>query len=123
RRPAGLVRRRPPARGQERRARPDGPGRLPRLRPAARRARRRARGVGQGELVSQPDAAPVGTGPRDPEEAEAVGVHGRVEIDPGTTVGAVHLTVADLARSVAYYEASIGLHVLDRGDGRASLGA
>jgi catechol 2,3-dioxygenase len=45
------------------------------------------------------------------------------EIAPATTVGAVHLTVADLERSLDYYQRSIGLRVLEREDGRASLGA
>jgi catechol 2,3-dioxygenase len=45
------------------------------------------------------------------------------EIAPATTVGAVHLTVADLERSLDYYGRSIGLRVLEREDGRASLGA
>ncbi|MBI2684421.1 MAG: VOC family protein [Actinobacteria bacterium] len=43
-------------------------------------------------------------------------------IDPATTVGAVHLTVADLSRSVAFYRDAIGLGVRDVGTGRASLG-
>jgi catechol 2,3-dioxygenase len=38
-------------------------------------------------------------------------------------MGAVHLTVADLARSLDYYRRAIGLDVLDDGDGRASLRA
>jgi catechol 2,3-dioxygenase len=38
-------------------------------------------------------------------------------------MGAVHLTVADLARSLAYYESAIGLRVHSRDDGRAALGA
>jgi catechol 2,3-dioxygenase len=37
-------------------------------------------------------------------------------------MGAVHLTVADLARSLAYYESAIGLRVHARDDGRAALG-
>jgi catechol 2,3-dioxygenase len=45
------------------------------------------------------------------------------EIAPATRVGAVHLTVADLDRSVAYYEEAIGLHVLERLGDRATLGA
>ena len=45
------------------------------------------------------------------------------EIAPQTTVGAVHLTVADLKRSLAYYRSEIGLEVLGRENGRASLGA
>ncbi len=44
-------------------------------------------------------------------------------LDPATRVGAVHLTVADLDRSVDYYRRTIGLDVLDNGGGRASLGA
>jgi catechol 2,3-dioxygenase len=38
-------------------------------------------------------------------------------------MGAVHLTVADLERSLEYYRESIGLDVLNEGDGRATLGA
>jgi len=40
-----------------------------------------------------------------------------------TRLGAVHLSVADLPRSLDYYRRSIGLDVLDEGDGEASLGA
>jgi len=43
-------------------------------------------------------------------------------IAPETTVGAVHLTVSDLARSLDYYRSAIGLRVLEEGAGRASLG-
>lgn len=39
-----------------------------------------------------------------------------------TRMGAVHLTVADLERSLEYYQGTIGLRVLSREDGRASLG-
>jgi catechol 2,3-dioxygenase len=43
---------------------------------------------------------------------------------PATTrMGAVHLTVADLDRSLDYYGRDIGLDVLVREEGRASLGA
>jgi catechol 2,3-dioxygenase len=43
---------------------------------------------------------------------------------PGTTaMGPVHLTVADLERSLRYYHDALGLEVRDRGAGRASLGA
>jgi catechol 2,3-dioxygenase len=59
----------------------------------------------------------------DPEELEAAGAPARAEIAPGTTLAAVHLTVADLERSVPFYETAIGLDVLERADGRASLGA
>jgi catechol 2,3-dioxygenase len=44
-------------------------------------------------------------------------------IAPDTHPGTVHLTVSDLERSIPYYEHAIGLKVLDRGAGRASLGA
>lgn len=40
-----------------------------------------------------------------------------------TTVGAVYLTVSDLERSVAYYRREVGLEVLERTGGRATLGA
>jgi catechol 2,3-dioxygenase len=40
-----------------------------------------------------------------------------------TSMGAVHVTVADLERSLAYYRETVGLAVLDQGSGTASLGA
>lgn len=40
-----------------------------------------------------------------------------------THLGAVHLQVSDLARSVAYYEQVLGLRVVDRTDVAATLGA
>ncbi len=40
-----------------------------------------------------------------------------------TRMGLVHLTVADLDRSLDYYRGAIGLDVLDRGASGASLGA
>jgi catechol 2,3-dioxygenase len=43
-------------------------------------------------------------------------------IAPQTTVGAVYLTVSDLARSLDYYGDAIGLRVLEEESGRASLG-
>ncbi|MDX6628131.1 MAG: catechol 2,3-dioxygenase [Gaiellales bacterium] len=46
-----------------------------------------------------------------------------VPIPDATHMGAVHLTVADLERSLAYYRESIGLEVLAQGDGGATLGA
>ena len=45
------------------------------------------------------------------------------EISPQTAVGAVHLTVSDLERSLAYYRSAIGLRVLATENGRASVGA
>lgn len=46
-----------------------------------------------------------------------------VPIPAETHMGAVHLTVADLERSLTYYRESIGLELLAKGDGRAVLGA
>jgi catechol 2,3-dioxygenase len=63
------------------------------------------------------------TGPRDPEELEAAATASPAAIAPGTTVGAVHLTVSSLDRSLDYYREAIGLEVLERGAGRAALGA
>lgn len=61
--------------------------------------------------------------PRDPEELEAAGAPARAEIAAATTLGPVHLTVADLDRSLDYYRGAVGLHVLARNGSRASLGA
>jgi len=55
-------------------------------------------------------------GPVDPEELTAVGAPVRAELPPDTRMGAVHLTVADLDRSIAYYETQIGL-VVHGGEG------
>jgi catechol 2,3-dioxygenase len=44
-------------------------------------------------------------------------------IAPATTVGAVHLTVADLARSLDYYTRAIGLRERERGGPLARLGS
>ncbi len=43
-------------------------------------------------------------------------------IDPRTRIGAVHLTVRDIARSRAFYETAIGLSATDRDDGTVALG-
>jgi len=61
--------------------------------------------------------------PLDPEQLEASGTLVDAEIAPATSVGAVHLSVADLDRSTDYYTRSIGLQLLDRGDDRAIFGA
>jgi catechol 2,3-dioxygenase len=58
----------------------------------------------------------------DPEELTAVDEPVRAEVPPATRMGPVHLTVADLGRSLAYYEQQIGLGVLAREDRRATLG-
>ncbi|HEX5193981.1 MAG TPA: VOC family protein [Solirubrobacteraceae bacterium] len=63
-----------------------------------------------------------GMAPPDPEELEATGAPARAELPASTTVGAVHLTVADLDRSIEYYGNAVGLNVLQRDGGSASLG-
>jgi catechol 2,3-dioxygenase len=60
--------------------------------------------------------------PRDPEELEASGVLASAGLSPAATVGPVHLTVAELQRSLEYYGQSIGLEVLHSDGARASLG-
>jgi catechol 2,3-dioxygenase len=65
----------------------------------------------------------MGTTPRDPEEVTAAGAPAHAEIAAATRMGAVHLTVSDLERSLAYYEGTVGLSVRERGEGRALLGA
>jgi catechol 2,3-dioxygenase len=63
------------------------------------------------------------TEPEDPEQLEAAGLTGPAEISALTTVGAVHLTVSDLDRSIDYYTQAIGLDLLDRAGDRAIFGA
>jgi len=46
-----------------------------------------------------------------------------VEIAPATRMGSVELTVSDLGRSLEYWQRAIGLRVLERDGGRATLGA
>jgi catechol 2,3-dioxygenase len=59
----------------------------------------------------------------DPSESTPSGATPVAEVPADTRLGAVHLTVADLDRSVDYYERQIGLAVRERGDDRAALGA
>jgi catechol 2,3-dioxygenase len=70
---------------------------------------------------------------QDPEEVERSGdersARGRAaaapvvpDIAPETRMGAVHLSVSDLGRSIAYYESAIGLRVHSREGDRAALG-
>jgi catechol 2,3-dioxygenase len=61
--------------------------------------------------------------PRDPEELEAVGAPASAEISALTSMGAVHLTVSDLERSLTFYSDVLGLVLLGRDDRRASVGA
>lgn len=72
-----------------------------------------------GEDEPQP---PVGEGPRDPEELEAGTQSAGSELSALTSLGEVHLTVSDLARSISYYEQAVGLEVLERGQAQARLG-
>jgi catechol 2,3-dioxygenase len=65
----------------------------------------------------------VSEAPLDPEELGATAAAVHAELAPRTTMGAVHLTVADLGRSLHYYRTAIGLDVLSEDGGRASLGA
>ena len=44
-------------------------------------------------------------------------------IDPGTAIGAVHLTISDLRRSVRFYETHLGFSLHRRDDRAAWLGA
>jgi catechol 2,3-dioxygenase len=60
--------------------------------------------------------------PRDPEEITASGAPARADVPADTRMGAVHLSVADLARSIDYYESAIGLRVHDRDGGSVRLG-
>jgi len=60
--------------------------------------------------------------PRDPEELDATATAVVHEVAPATTVGPVELTVSDLERSLDYYRRAIGLDLLERAAGRASLG-
>jgi catechol 2,3-dioxygenase len=46
----------------------------------------------------------------------------RAEIASGTTVGSVHLVVADLERSLAYYTSAVGLAVIERETDCARIG-
>jgi catechol 2,3-dioxygenase len=60
--------------------------------------------------------------PRDPEELEVGGAPVSAELSAATAVGAVHLTVAQLERSLEYYVRAVGFEVLHRDGTRASLG-
>ena len=61
-------------------------------------------------------------GPRDPEELDAAGAITAPRIAARTRVGPVHLTVAELDRSLAYYGQAVGLEPIERGPGFARLG-
>jgi catechol 2,3-dioxygenase len=59
----------------------------------------------------------------DPEEATAAGAPAVAAIPAPTRMGAVGLAVADLDRSIGYYEHALGLRVHGRDGSRARLGA
>jgi catechol 2,3-dioxygenase len=63
-----------------------------------------------------------GEAPRDPEELEVAATPRPAELSASTRLGPVHLTVAELGRSVDYYEQSLGLELLDRRGRDVSLG-
>jgi catechol 2,3-dioxygenase len=60
--------------------------------------------------------------PRDPEELTATHAQVVAEVPADSRMGAVHLTVAVLGRSIDYYESAIGLRVHGRAGARATLG-
>jgi catechol 2,3-dioxygenase len=62
------------------------------------------------------------TTPRDPEEVTATGAPAIAAVPAATRVGTVHLSVANLGRSIDYYESAIGLQVQRREDDRVALG-
>ena len=62
------------------------------------------------------------TTPRDPEEVTAAGAPTVAAIPDASRMGTVHLSVADLGRSIDYYGSAIGLRVHDRDGSRAALG-
>jgi catechol 2,3-dioxygenase len=63
------------------------------------------------------------SGPRDPEEATASAAPAEGELPAETAMGPVYLAVADLARSVEFYERAVGLEVRERGEGRVTMGS
>jgi catechol 2,3-dioxygenase len=60
--------------------------------------------------------------PRDPEEATAAGPAVGSHLPSTTRMGAVHLEVGDLDRSLTYYEKALGLFEHDRDGSRVTLG-
>jgi len=71
--------------------------------------------------LTDPADLDAGEAPRDPEELDASGA-AEGEISPGAHPGPVHLTVADLERSIGYYREQIGLEPVERNGVRASIG-
>ncbi|MEA2481450.1 MAG: catechol 2,3-dioxygenase [Thermoleophilaceae bacterium] len=60
--------------------------------------------------------------PLDPEEAAAEGAPAQGSISPLARMGAVHLTVASLSRSIDFYSSAVGLRVHGRSDDSVRLG-
>jgi catechol 2,3-dioxygenase len=60
--------------------------------------------------------------PRDPEELGVAAEPVRCEIASGTAIGVVHLIVADLERSLAYYGSAVGVADVERKEGSARIG-
>ena len=61
--------------------------------------------------------------PEDPEELEAAAPSRGTSLPPGLSLGPVHLTVADLERSLDYYRSAIGLELVGQDGAEASLGS
>jgi catechol 2,3-dioxygenase len=61
--------------------------------------------------------------PLDPEELTAAGAPAAAAVPPATRMGAVHLTVADLERSIGFYHRALGLRVVHRDGAGATLGS
>lgn len=74
-------------------------------------------------MSREPGPHVAGEAPRDPEELDASAPTSAPEISASTRPGPVHLTVADLERSLDYYRRAVGLNIRERDGGRASLGA
>jgi catechol 2,3-dioxygenase len=64
----------------------------------------------------------AGEAPRDPEQLETSEARVAAELSASTRLGPVHLTVATLQRSIDYYVKAVGLELLERSHGSASLG-
>jgi catechol 2,3-dioxygenase len=65
----------------------------------------------------------MSSAPPDPEQVEADGASATGALPAATRMGPVHLIVADLARSLDYYERAIGLRQHSRDGDTATLGA
>ena len=74
------------------------------------------------EPAHDPQPAATGATPPDPEEVEAVAPPVGGELPADTALGPVHLSVADLDRSLDYYRHALGLAVRRREQAHAVLG-